>query len=72
MAALSTKTRRRLLPTHVDVGEQSCLDKHSIAFLEQIRTIDKSRLIDHIGSLDSEAMSRIDEALAISIGLMVS
>lgn len=37
--------------------------------LEQIRTIDKSRLGDYVGSLDDDVMDYIDEALGISVGL---
>ncbi len=37
--------------------------------LEQIRTIDKSRLGDYVGCLDDDVMDYIDEALDISVGL---
>ena len=37
--------------------------------LEQIRTIDKRRLGERMGSLDTDAMSRIDQALSVSFGL---
>ena len=37
--------------------------------LEQIRTIDKQRLREKMGSLDDTAMSRIDQALSVSFGL---
>jgi len=37
--------------------------------LEQIRTIDKRRLKDRMGSLDRPSMHQVDEALQISFGL---
>jgi len=45
------------------------LGRDSLVLLEQIRTIDKTRLKEYIGTLDVEAMSRIDKALAVSVGL---
>ena len=37
--------------------------------LEQIRTIDKKRLKEKMGTLDTISMARVDEALTISFGL---
>lgn len=37
--------------------------------LEQIRTIDKKRLLERMGKLDEGVMSRVDEAIAVSFGL---
>ena len=37
--------------------------------LEQIRTIDKRRLREKMGKLDERAMTRVNNALAVSIGL---
>jgi mRNA interferase MazF len=37
--------------------------------LEQIRTIDKSRLKEYAGTLEAAAMSKADKALAVSVGL---
>jgi len=37
--------------------------------LEQIRTIDKSRLGKYIGKLDEKYMKGIDRALLISVGI---
>lgn len=36
---------------------------------EQIRTIDRDRLRDYVGSLDKEMMNKINEAMKISIGV---
>ena len=37
--------------------------------LEQIRTIDKSRLENYIGKVNKDTMRKIDQALAVSVGL---
>ena len=63
---ISTKTK---LPTHAPIKAQQGLGHDSLVLLEQIRTIDKMRLKEYIGTLDSEAISRVDKALAVSVGL---
>lgn len=38
--------------------------------LEQLRTIDKSRLRERVGALDTSEMKQIDWALGVSVGLV--
>ena len=45
------------------------LNRDSIILLEQIRTLDKSRLKERMGRLDDATMSAVDAALAVSFGL---
>ena len=45
------------------------LSKDSIILLEQIRTIDKRRLREHMGRLDEKQMAQVDDAIAVSFGL---
>ena len=45
------------------------LSKDSVILLEQIRTIDKRRLREHMGKLDDAHMLMVDDAIAISFGL---
>ena len=61
--------RKNPLPTHVMIPKSYGLDKDSIALVEQIRTIDRSRFADYIGRIDYEIQSAIDNALAVSVGL---
>lgn len=63
---ISTKAK---LPTHASIKAQQGLGHDSLVLLEQIRTIDKMRLKEYIGTLDSAAINRVDKALAVSIGL---
>lgn len=59
------------LPTHVIVNDCECLEKDSIILLEQIRTLDKQRLQEYIGTFDRRLMLSVDNALAISIGIKI-
>ena len=68
VASITSKEEKAKLPTHVEVG--SCgVERKSLALLEQIRTIDKSRLIKYVGELDGTTVKEINEAIGISLGL---
>jgi mRNA interferase MazF len=68
---ISSTVRAPLSPTHVLIvkGEPSGLDATSVALFEQVRTVDKRRLVKPIGRLDPKGMSLVDEAIAITLGL---
>ena len=69
-AAITSQQDKSRLPTHIKLSaENSGLAKNSIVLLEQIRTIDKKRLQEKMGQLDSMAMEEIDTALGVSFGL---
>lgn len=46
------------------------LESSSSIRLDQIRTVDRKRLIKKFGAMDSGTMARVDEALKISLGLV--
>jgi len=70
VAAITSRIFSKEFPTNVFVSiEDSSLDKDSTILLNQIRTIDKSRLIKKVGSLDSYIMRRVNKALKISLAL---
>ena len=54
----------------MEIDAKSMVLRDSVILLEQIRTIDKQRLTDKITHLDEVMMSRVDEALQISLGLI--
>ena len=69
-AAITSQTGKAKLPTHIALSGQSVgLTRDSVILLEQIRTIDKSRLREKMGRLDGETMSKVDSAIAVSFGL---
>ena len=70
IAAITGKTQTKAkLPTHTEVKDVEGLGRDSIILLEQIRTIDKRRLREYMGTLDRRFLPAMDKALAISIGL---
>ena len=69
-AAITSKTGKPPLPTHIFLAGNSVgLDRDSVVLLEQIRTLDRSRLRERMGHLDEKAMRAVDSALAVSFGL---
>ena len=68
VAAMTSKIDKLTMPTHVYVNNCG-LNKDSLVLLEQIRTIDRSRLQGHLGTLSSNTMLMINKALSASVGL---
>lgn len=69
-AAITSQRDKTKLPTHIQVNADGCgLAKDSIVLLEQVRTIDKQRLKEKMGSLDNSSMDRVNQALSVSFGL---
>lgn len=69
-AAITSRHDKARLPTHIEIGGKGCgLTRDSVVLLEQIRTLDKRRLRERMGKLDSNAMNEINSALTISFGL---
>ena len=69
-AAITSQTGKARLPTHIELSAKSYgLPKDSVVLLEQIRTLDKRRLREHMGRLDEALMGRVDAAIAVSFGL---
>lgn len=69
-AAITSKMNKAKLPTHVEIdAEKYGIIKDSVILLEQIRTIDKSRLKEKVCHLDNDVLKRIDKALLISFAL---
>ena len=69
-AAITSQTGKARLPTHINIAGGSVgLSKDSIILLEQIRTIDKRRLREHMGHLDDGHMAMVNDAIAVSFGL---
>ena len=70
IAAITGRTQTKAkLPTHTQLKDVEGLDRDSIILLEQIRTIDKQRLKNHMGTMPNNIMARVDKALAISLAM---
>lgn len=69
-AAITSRLGKAKLPTHIDVyAERFGLVKDSVILLEQIRTIDKTRLREKMGHIDDVLMQKVNNAITISFGL---
>lgn len=70
VAAITSKVSEKEYPTNVFISkEDSKLNKDSTILLNQLRTIDKSRIINKISTLDNFTMNKVDRAIKISLGL---
>ena len=70
VAAITSRTRQKVnMPTHVPL-DNAALEKDSQVLLEQIRTLDKTRLIKKVGKLTQDEMRAIDNSLEISLSLV--
>lgn len=68
IAPMTSVPKKQALPTHI-VIDYDFLESKSTILLEQIRTIDKTRLSDYLGQLSCEDILRINDAMAISLGM---
>jgi len=71
VAAITSRIDKARLPTHVELpSTKSRLPMDSVVLLEQVRTIDRRRLIERVSHLDPVTMERVNRALEISLGLV--
>lgn len=71
VAAISSQFEKRLYPTEVLVeAPQGGLRSDSVVLLNQIRSIDKQRLVKRLGVLRSATMKKVERSLQISLGLV--
>ena len=69
-AAITSQQSKAKLPTHIPMhADTSGLSKDSVVLLEQVRTIDKRRLKEKMGTVDAHSMNAVDNAISISFGL---
>jgi mRNA interferase MazF len=71
VAAITSKFDQELYPTEVLVRTpEGGLDADSVVLLNQIRSVDRRRLVRRIGRLTPETMRLVDRALLLSLGLI--
>lgn len=71
VAAITSRVNRPPYPNEVILLPNGTgLGVTSTVRLDQIRTVDRQRLIKRIGKVDREDLHRVDEAIRISLGLV--
>lgn len=71
VAAITSKFDDKLYPTEVLVhAGEAGLKQDSVVVLDQIRTIDKTRIVKKIGRVHPFTLKRCDIALKISVGIV--
>ena len=71
VAAISSKVDEILYPTEVPVRKgEGGLTADSVILLNQIRSIDRARLVRRLGRVSAETLRRVDQAIALSLGLL--
>jgi len=70
IAPVTSKVYSKEFPTNVFISKRdSSLDRDSTILLNQIRTIDKARIMKKISNLSSYLMKKVDLAIRISLDL---
>jgi len=70
VAAISSRPDAPVYPADVPVDPpEGSLNTPSVVLLNQVRTIDRRRLVKRLGRLRSDTMKLVDRALQISLGL---
>ena len=71
VAPLTSTIRTPLSPASVFISADTHtgLITPSVVLFTQIRTVDRTRLIKHLGTVDEQTLVLVDEAIAIAFGL---
>ena len=72
VAPITSTVRFPLNPVHalLAADKNTGLLVTSVALLNQIRAVDRVRLIKRLGVVDAETMEQVDEAIKISLGII--
>jgi mRNA interferase MazF len=71
VAAITSKFDDQLYPTEVLIqATEGGLTTDSVVLLNQVRSIDRKRLVKRLGSIKPETLRRVDQALKISLSLI--
>lgn len=71
VAAITSKFDDTLYPTEVLIeSPEGGLSQDSVVLLNQIRSIDKARLIQRLGVVKDKTINRVNQAIEISLGLV--
>ena len=71
VAAITSQFKKPLYPTEVLLqAPEGKLEIDSVVLLNQIRSIDKRRLVKRLGLVKPETMTQVEQAILISFGFM--
>ena len=71
IAPITSQHTEKVFPIEVLITKENAeIEKTSKVLLNQIRAVDKERLIKRIGRLDEETVEKVNEALKVSLGLI--
>ena len=71
IAPITSQNLEKIYPIEVLLAEgNSGLKKDSKVLLNQIRAVDKRRIIKKLGKVDKEIIDKINNAIKISLGLV--
>jgi len=63
IAPITTVIKKIYLPTHIIIYKNAFLKKDSTILVEQVRVIDKTRLLTYLGKLTDDQIRKLDKAL---------
>ena len=69
IAPITSQIKKKDQPTHVLLKNVRGLSTDSIVCLEQIKGIDKLRILKYLGRISKEQMTAVDEAAMESLGI---
>ena len=70
VACITSKIYKNQIPTHVLLNQETYrLQSASLILTEQLKTIDKNRLLSKIGTLTYPDMARVNNALRLSLNI---
>lgn len=72
VAALTTAIKKQYLPSHIYLGDRYGLREPSMVLLEQLRTVNKTELLEYVGTVDDEHMLKVlANGIKKTVGLWV-
>lgn len=66
---ITSKLSKRALPTHIILENTEGLETKSMALIEQIRTLDKSRLLTRITRVNDKDLEKVKEAIKNNLNI---
>ena len=71
IAPITSHLKKLDLPTHVLLKDVRGLTTDSVVCLEQIKGIDKLRVLKYLGRISKEQMEEVEEAAMESLGMQI-